>query len=75
MSMDEKLELIANEVIALTDYLGDRNLKMDMLMSVLISTMMTIAKQLNLPDDLLFEVLAEAQMAGKEMLANDQTVH
>ena len=73
--MKNEMEQVVNEVTALMEHFDSRNLKVDIVLSVLISTTMTVANRLGLPDDLLTQVLAEAQAIGKEMLANDQTVH
>ena len=73
--MKNEMEQVVNEVTALMEHFDSRNLKVDIVLSVLISTTMTVANRLGLPDDLLTQVLAEAQVIGKEMLANDQTVH
>ena len=75
MITNEKLELVADEVIALSEYMSGRNLKTDMVLSVLVSTTMAIVNQLDLPEDLLLKVLISAQELGKEMLADDQTMH
>jgi hypothetical protein len=73
--MKNEMEQVVNEVTALMEHFDSRNLKVDIVLSVLISTTMTVANRLGLPDDLLTQVLAEAQVIGKEMLADDQTVH
>lgn len=73
--MKNEMEQVVNEVTALIEHFDSRNLKVDIVLSVLISTTMTVANRLGLPDDMLTQVLAEAQAIGKEVLANDQTVH
>ena len=73
--MKNEMEQVVTEVTALMEHFDSRNLKVDIVLSVLISTTMTVANRLGLPDDLLAQVLAEAQVIGKEMLADDQTVH
>lgn len=73
--MKNEMEQVVNEVTALIEHFDSRNLKVDIVLSVLISTTMTVANRLGLPDDMLAQVLAEAQAIGKEVLANDQTVH
>jgi hypothetical protein len=73
--MKNEMEQVVNEVTALMEHFDSRNLKVDIVLSVLISTTMTVANRLGLPDDLLTQVLAEAQVIGKEMLADDQTMH
>lgn len=73
--MKDEMEQVVNEVTALMEHFDSRNLKVDIVLSVLISTTMTVANRLGLPDDMLTRVLAEAQAIGKEMLSNDQTMH
>lgn len=73
--MKNEMEQVVNEVTALMEHFDSRNLKVDIVLSVLISTTMTVANRLGLPDDLLTQVLAEAQAIGKEVLASDQTMH
>ena len=73
--MKNEMEQVVDEVTALMDHFDSRNLKVDIVLSVLISTTMTVANRLGLPDDMLTRVLAEAQAIGKEMLSNDQTMH
>ncbi len=73
--MKNEMEQVADEVTALITHFDSRNLKVDIVLSVLISTTMTVANRLGLPDDLLTRVLAEAQTIGKEVLASDQTRH
>ena len=73
--MKDEMEQVVNEVTALMEHFDSRNLKVDIVLSVLISTTMTVANRLGLPDDMLTQVLAEAQAIGKEMLSNDQTMH
>ena len=73
--MKDEMEQVVNEVTALMEHFDSRNLKVDIVLSVLISTTMTVANRLGLPDDMLTRVLAEAQAIGKEMLSNDQTRH
>lgn len=73
--MKNEMEQVVNEVTALMEHFDSRNLKVNIVLSVLISTTMTVANRLGLPDDLLTQVLAEAQAIGKEVLASDQTMH
>lgn len=73
--MKNEMEQVTDEVTALITHFDSRNLKVDIVLSVLISTTMTVANRLGLPDDLLTRVLAEAQAIGKEVLASDQTRH
>lgn len=73
--MRDEMEQVADEVNALIKHFDSRNLKVDTVLSVLISTTMTVANRLGLPDDLLTRVLAEAQAIGKEMLDNDKIMH
>ena len=73
--MKNEMEQVVDEVTALITHFDSRNLKVDIVLSVLISTTMTVANRLGLPDDLLTRVLAEAQAIGKEMLDNDKTRH
>ena len=73
--MKNEMEQVVDEVTALMDHFDSRNLKVDIVLSVLISTTMTVANRLGLPDYMLTRVLAEAQAIGKEMLSNDQTMH
>lgn len=73
--MKNEMEQVVNEVTALMDHFDSRNLTVDIVLSVLISTTMTVANRLGLPDDMLTRVLAEAQAIGKEMLSNDQIRH
>ena len=73
--MKNEMEQVVDEVTALMDHFDSRNLKVDIVLSVLISTTMTVANRLGLPDDMLTRVLAEAQAIGKEMLSNDQIRH
>ena len=73
--MKDEMEQVVDEVTALITHFDSRNLKVDIVLSVLISTTMTVANRLGLPDDMLTRVLAEAQAIGKEMLSNDQTMH
>ena len=69
------MEQVVDEVTALMDHFDSRNLKADTVLSVLISTTMTVANRLGLPDDLLARVLAEAMVVSKEMLDNNKTRH
>ena len=73
--MKDEMEQVVDEVTALITYFDSRNLKADTALSVLISTTMTIANRLGLPNDLLVQVLAEAMVISKEMLDNDETRH
>lgn len=73
--MKNEMEQVVDEVTALITHFDSRNLKVDIVLSVLISTTMTVANRLGLPDDLLTRVLAEAQAIGKEMLDNDKIMH
>ena len=73
--MKNEMEQVVDEVTALMDHFDSRNLTVDIVLSVLISTTMTVANRLGLPDDMLTRVLAEAQAIGKEMLSNDQIRH
>ena len=73
--MKDEMEQVVNEVTALITHFDSRNLKADTVLSVLVSTTMTVANRLGLPNDLLVQVLAEAMVISKEMLDNDETRH
>ena len=65
--MKNKMELVVDETTSLIKYLDGRNLRADVGLSVLISTMMAVARQLGLPNDILQQILEEAYATGKEM--------
>lgn len=74
MNMEQRLDDIERETVALMLYLDGRKLRPDVGLSALISALMLVVGALDLPMDIITTKLTEANAMRKDLLSSEGKV-
>ena len=76
MKLQEKMDRVEAETIALMAYMDSRDLRADIGVSALISVLVTVTAALELPMEAVTQAMHEADTArGKLFSSEDKTLH
>jgi len=71
MKIQEKMDRVEAETIALMDYLDSRNLRADVGISALISALTSVSAMLDLPMDAITDAMQQARTIRDELFSSE----